>query len=103
MAINADKPHLWERDVGLSVDMFNRWFTLFAPKTYRDSRAAITSRVEDGIRLTSDLTAISPEVLKQHPGILQVLETISKLVHRADVTACDTNRLHMPVGSIRGS
>ena len=73
MAINSDKPQLWKRDVGLSVDMFNQWFTLFAPKTYRDSRAVITSRVEDGVRLTSDLTDISPAILKLHPGIVQVL------------------------------
>ena len=53
MAINADKPHLWKQDIALSVDMFNQWFTLFAPKTYRDSRATITSRVEDGIRLVT--------------------------------------------------
>jgi len=31
------------------------------------------------------------------------LETISKPVLRADVTACDTNKLHTPVGSSPGS
>ncbi len=73
MAINADKPHLWKADVNASVDLFNQWFMLFAPKAYRDSRAAATIHVEEGIRLTQDLTALTPDVLKQHPGVLQVL------------------------------
>ena len=73
MAINADKPHVWKADVNASVDLFNQWFLLFAPKAYRDSRAAVTVHVEDGIRLTQDLTALTPDVLKQHPGVLQVL------------------------------
>ena len=73
MAINADKPHLWKADVNASVDLFNQWFMLFAPKAYRDSRVAATIHVEEGIRLTQDLTALTPDVLKQHPGVLQVL------------------------------
>ena len=73
MPINADKPHLWKADVNASVDLFNQWFMLFAPKAYRDSRAAATVHVEEGIRLTNDLTALTPTVLRQHPGVLQVL------------------------------
>jgi hypothetical protein len=73
MPINADKPHLWKFDVNTSVDMFNQWFLLFAPKAYRDSRTSATLQVEDGIRLTRDLTALTPDVLRQHPGVLQVL------------------------------
>ena len=73
MAINSDKPHLWKADVNASVDLFNQWFMLFAPKAYRDSRAAATIHVEEGIRLTNDLTALTPDVLRQHPGVLQVL------------------------------
>ena len=60
MAINADKPHLWKADIAASVDLFNQWFLLFAPKAYRDSRAAAAVHVEEGIRLTRDLTAITP-------------------------------------------
>src|SRR6516225_8141614 len=73
MAINADKPHLWKADVIASVDLFNQWFLLFAPKAYRDSRAAATLHVEEGIRLTNNLTSLTPNVLRQHPGVLQVL------------------------------
>src|SRR5690242_1658742 len=73
MAINADKPRLWKADVNASVDLFNQWFLLFAPKAYRDSRATTTVHVEEGIRLTQDLTALTPDVLRHHPGVLQVL------------------------------
>jgi hypothetical protein len=38
-----------------------------------NSRAAATIHVEEGIRLTQDLPALTPDVLKQHPGVLQVL------------------------------
>ena len=40
--INADKPHLWKEDIAASVDLFNRWFLRFAPKTFRDTRIATT-------------------------------------------------------------
>jgi hypothetical protein len=73
MAINPDKPHLWKADIAASVDLFNQWFLLFAPKAYRDSRAETTVQVEEGIRLTNDLMALTSDVLLQHPGVLRVL------------------------------
>lgn len=73
MPINSDKTYLWKADVAASVDLFNQWFMLFAPKAYRDSRAAATMQVEEGIRLTNDLTALTSAVLRHHPGVLQVL------------------------------
>src|SRR5262249_55472829 len=39
----------------------------------RDSRASATVHVEEAIRLTEDLTVPTPDVLRQHPGVLQVL------------------------------
>jgi len=50
-----------------------RWSRAYSIKAYRDSRVAATIHVEEGIRLTQDLTALTPDVLKQHPGVLQVL------------------------------
>lgn len=73
VSINADKPHLWKRDIEASVDLFNKWFMTFAPKAYRDARAATTTDVEAGLRLTKDLSAITPEVLREHPGVLPTL------------------------------
>jgi hypothetical protein len=73
MAINADKPHLWKADIAASVDLFNTWFLEFAPRAYRETRLQTTKQVEELLLLTHDLTAITPEVLKEHPGILPML------------------------------
>jgi hypothetical protein len=73
MPINADKPHLWKADTLASVDQFNLWFMMFAPKAYRDTRKKVIESVEQGLFLTEDLTTITPDVLKAHPGILPTL------------------------------
>jgi len=73
MAINADKPHLWKADTRASVDQFNQWFLKFAPKAYRDTRKKTVESVENGLSLTKDLTAITPEIIRAHPAILPTL------------------------------
>ena len=73
MPINADKPHLWKADTRASVDQFNRWFMKFAPKAYRDTRKKTIGSVEQGLTETKDLSAITPDVIKKHPGILPML------------------------------
>jgi hypothetical protein len=73
MPINADKPHLWKADTRASVDQFNRWFMLFAPKAYRDTRKRTIESVEQGLTLTADLTKIDPATIKSAPGILPML------------------------------
>jgi hypothetical protein len=73
MAINADKPQLWKADTRASVDQFNQWFMKFAPKAYRETRKKTIASVETGLLETKDLTAITPEIIKSHPGILPTL------------------------------
>jgi len=73
MAINADKPHLWKADTRASVDQFNKWFLKFAPRAYRETRAATVESVKKGLALTDDLAAITPEILRAHPDILPTL------------------------------
>jgi hypothetical protein len=73
MPINADKPHLWKADTRASVDQFNQWFMLFAPKAYRDTRKQTIKRVEEGLALTSDFTKLDPATIKAHPGIVPML------------------------------
>ncbi|MGC1186888.1 MAG: XamI family restriction endonuclease, partial [Candidatus Acidiferrales bacterium] len=73
MPINADKPHLWKADTRASVDQFNRWFMKFAPKAYRDTRKKTIESVERSLTLTKDLTIITPDLIKAHPGILPTL------------------------------
>jgi len=72
MPVNMDKPHLWKADIGRSVDFYNDWFMRFAPKAYRDTRQETTRQVEAALRLTGNLTDISPETLSQHPEILPI-------------------------------
>ena len=69
--INADKPHLWKADTRASVNQFNVWFMAYAPKAYRDTRGSTVQSVEQGLRMTADLTTITPEVIKQTPAILR--------------------------------
>jgi hypothetical protein len=73
MAVNADKPHLWKADIAASVDLFNAWFLEFAPKAYRETRLQTTKQVEEGLLITRDLAAITPQILKAHPDILPML------------------------------
>jgi len=73
MPINTDKSAIWKSDIRASVDQFNQWFMTFAPKAYRDSRSKTVEDVERGLLMTADLTNITPEVIKQSPGILPAL------------------------------
>ncbi|MEX2170555.1 MAG: XamI family restriction endonuclease [Pirellulales bacterium] len=73
MAINADKPTLWKADIAQSVDLFNRWFLKFAPKTFREQRLKTTEVVEETLQLTRDFSAISVEFLQAHPARLMTL------------------------------
>jgi hypothetical protein len=45
----------------------------FAPKAYRETRKKTITSVETGLLETKDLTAITPEIIKSHPGILPTL------------------------------
>jgi type II restriction enzyme len=73
MAINLDKPQRWKQDIASSVDMYNAWFMQFAPKAFRETRIKTAKQVELALRSTKNLTNISPELLKEHPGVLSML------------------------------
>lgn len=73
MAVNRDKMDLWNADVALSVDFYNKWFMDFAPKAFRDSRIETKKIVEQALRLTENLTNIRPEVLIKYPSVLSML------------------------------
>ncbi|MFP3938117.1 MAG: XamI family restriction endonuclease [Phycisphaerae bacterium] len=70
---NADKPWKWKKDIAASVDLFNNWFLKFAPKAYRDTRVQTTEAVKRTLDDTSDLTELTPEVLKACPRVLATL------------------------------
>ncbi|MGH9356503.1 MAG: XamI family restriction endonuclease, partial [Terriglobia bacterium] len=73
MAVNRDKPDRWKDDIARSVDFFNNWFMAFAPKVFREKRAGATRDVEDALRWTNNLAEITPALLREHPGVLQIL------------------------------
>ncbi len=73
MAINADKTSLWKQDIAQSVDLFNRWFLKFAPRTFREQRLKTTEIVEQTLRLTRDFSDITVDFLKTHPSSLMTM------------------------------
>ena len=94
MPMNADKPHLWKADTRASIDQFNRWFMKFAPKAYRDTRKKTIKSVEQGLKLTNDLTIITPEVIEANPAILPTLRmsTCPPLARDRLVGLADSNK-----------
>ncbi|OGB87969.1 restriction endonuclease [candidate division WOR-1 bacterium RIFCSPLOWO2_02_FULL_46_20] len=73
MAINANKPALWKKDIAESVDYYNKWFIKFAPKTFRITRKDTSNTVLETFKLTSNLQKLTPAILKKHPSIIQTL------------------------------
>ncbi len=73
MPVNSDKPLGWKKDIARSVDLYNDWFIKFAPQAYRTARAEATVAVESALRLTTNLTDLSPSVLMQNPSVLPML------------------------------
>lgn len=71
--INADKPHLWKKDIAASVDQFNQWFMRFAPVAFRSSRVKTTDHVIAAMLATNDLRNINAATLKDNPGALSTL------------------------------
>jgi hypothetical protein len=73
VAVNSDKPFIWDVDISQSIDMYNDWFIKFAPQTYHENRARTTALVENALKWTNNLTNIAANVLRQHPDILPML------------------------------
>lgn len=73
LAVNRDKPDRWKRDVALSVDMYNRWFTDFAPAAFRETRVRTTSEVEQALIAADHLRALTPQLLRDTPGAISTL------------------------------
>jgi hypothetical protein len=71
--VNADKPHLWKKDIAASVDFYNNWFIKFAPKTFRNTRTKTAEKVIETFKLTEYFKNISAKILKENPAILSIL------------------------------
>jgi XamI-like restriction endonuclease len=70
---NRDKPDRWKSDIAQSVDLFNKWFIVFAPKAFRETRKATTLQVEAALGWTDNLAKLNTGVLREHPGVLPML------------------------------
>jgi hypothetical protein len=94
MPINIDKAHLWKADTRASVDQFNQWFIKYAPTAYRGVRANTVEHVELGLLATTDLTNITPDVIKKNPRILQALRmsTCPPLARDRLIGLADSNK-----------
>ena len=77
MAVNADKPHLWKADTLESIDFYNDWFLRFAPSAFRKQRSIQTEMVTNAFQLTDNLRGLSTNILRENPGILQMLRMTS--------------------------
>ena len=73
MAVNLDKPLQWKADIAQSVDMYNAWFMLFAPKAFRETRIETTKAVEATLHATDNMANIKPAIIRQHPHVLPTL------------------------------
>jgi len=73
MPVNLNTPQNWKADIAKSVDMYNQWFMDFAPKAFRDTRIKATKSVETALANTSNLTDITPDILRKWPGVLPTL------------------------------
>lgn len=73
MPVNLDKPQNWKADIAQSVDMYNDWFMNFAPQAFRETRIKATKDVEVALANTSNLTDVTPDILRQWPGALPTL------------------------------
>ncbi|WP_019568971.1 XamI family restriction endonuclease [Thioalkalivibrio sp. ALMg13-2] len=73
MPVNLDKPQNWKTDIAASVDMYNQWFINFAPEAFRETRIKATKDVESALADTANLTDVTPDILRQCPGVLPTL------------------------------
>ena len=71
--VNADKKDRWPADIKRSVDAYNEWFRNFAPDIFRKSREQATTRVKEALIRTSDLTSVTPRVIKDWPEVVAIL------------------------------
>jgi hypothetical protein len=91
--VNADKPHLWKKDIAASVDRFNQWFMDFAPEAFRTTRVEATKQVKQALLATNDLRDLNAATLKACPSALPTLRmctapplAVDRLVGLADTS-----------------
>lgn len=65
ISINNHQVDRWKADVAASVEFYNEWFLRFAPQTYIAERNEAAAKVEQALKATKDLSAITPQKMNQ--------------------------------------
>ena len=71
--LNRATPEKWKEDYVKSISFYNDWYTWYASATYREQREKAGALVQTAFSVTKNLTDISPEAIRNHPSIIQVL------------------------------
>jgi hypothetical protein len=71
--INAGKRDQWKDDIDESVKSYNEWYVRFGPQTYRRIRPGLKTEVKKVFTITNNLMEITPQILRGHPKIVEVL------------------------------
>jgi hypothetical protein len=77
VGVNRDKKDLWKDDIARSVNFYNEWFMDFAPNAFKETKIEATKQVKQALKMTKNLTDISPETLKANPSLLSVLRMVT--------------------------
>jgi len=73
VSINRERTALWAEDWQRSVLLYNTWFMEAAPEAYRRARAEVVNDVERLFKATDYMRLLTPDVIKESPGIVSTL------------------------------
>lgn len=92
--INADQEQQWRSDISAARDAHQRWLLTEGRQAHRRARAEAVVDVERMLDLTSDLGVVTPEIIRQSPGILttQRMSTAPPLARERLVTLARAER-----------
>lgn len=74
---NIRNIEMWKTDSWKSVELYNNWFTDFAPQAFLTTRRGALDKVLQTFSLTNDLCEITVDKILQKPEILEVLRMVT--------------------------
>lgn len=77
MPVNADKPHMWKADAVQSAEGYDDWYLRHAAHAYRKARDETADHIEEILQHTGNLTAVTPQALRQNPTMLATLRMMT--------------------------
>lgn len=73
LAMNGERKARWGEDIAASIVHYNEWFLSIAPTIYEEAQTTAIDRVREMLKVTSNLTRLDPDVLRNNPRILPSL------------------------------